>query len=62
MYSIALALVVIGGINWGLIGFLGYDRNLVHFLLVDFPMVERIVYMAVGVAAVYVLFNWRHYR
>lgn len=60
MYSLALALVIIGGINWGLVGLL--NKNLVHYLLTSYPLVEQIIYIAVGVAAIYVLFNWRHYR
>lgn len=60
MYSLALALVIIGGINWGLVGFL--NKNIVNYLLSGYPLVEQIIYMAVGVAAVYVLINWRKYR
>ena len=46
-------LVVIGGINWGLVGlggFLGMDLNVVKLLLGAWPMVEWIVYLVVGVA------------
>ena len=60
MYSLALALLIIGGINMGLIGFL--DKNLIGWLLTGYPLIEQIIYMAVGVAAVSILFNWRHYR
>ncbi len=47
-------LLVIGGLNWGLIGlggFLGKDLNVVHMLLGTWPTVEWIVYILVGVAA-----------
>ncbi|MCK4635336.1 MAG: DUF378 domain-containing protein [Candidatus Moranbacteria bacterium] len=60
MYSIALALLIIGGINMGLIGFL--DKNLIAYLLAGYPLIEQIIYMAVGVATISVMFNWRHYR
>ncbi len=47
-------LVVIGGLNWGLVGlggFLGKDLNVVHLLLGSWPQVEWAVYLLVGVAA-----------
>lgn len=47
-------LVVIGGINWGLVGlggFLGKDLNVVHLLLGAWPTVEWIVYLLVGISA-----------
>lgn len=47
------ALVVIGAINWGLIGF--FDFNLVTYLLGSWPLVETIVYDVVGVAGVIML-------
>lgn len=52
---IGYVLVVVGAINWGLIGiggFLGKDWNVVHMLLGRWPSVEWIVYILVGVAAV----------
>lgn len=57
-------LVVIGGINWGLVG-LGmlftsmHDMswNVVHMLLGQWPIVEGIVYLLVGIATVMVLFG-----
>ncbi len=50
---IAFVLVVVGGLNWGLIGFFKYD--LVAALFGDMSSVSRIVYGLVGVAAIYVL-------
>ena len=50
---IVTLLVVIGGINWGLVGlggFLGMNLNVVNLLLGAWPMVELIVYLVVGVA------------
>ena len=49
-------LVIVGGINWGLVGLggvLGSDLNLVNMLLGSWPMVESIVYVLVGLSAVY---------
>jgi hypothetical protein len=48
-------LVVIGGLNWGLVGlggFLGKDLNVVHMLLGAWPTVEWIVYLLVGISAI----------
>ena len=51
---IALVLVIIGGLNWGLVGIFGFD--LVEFLLGAVPMLQTIVYILVGVAAVYMIY------
>lgn len=50
---IALILVVVGGINWGLIGL--FDFNLVALLLGDMTLLARIVYVLVGISAIYVI-------
>lgn len=51
---ICLILVIIGGINWGLVGIFGF--NLVTFLVGQWPAVERIIYTLVGLAAVAMIF------
>lgn len=51
---ICLILVVIGGINWGLIGLFSF--NLVSFLVGHWPIVERLVYILVGIAAIIMIF------
>lgn len=51
---VAFVLLVVGGLNWGLVGFL--DMNLVE-LLFGMSMVSKVVYMLVGVSAVYVAFT-----
>lgn len=50
---IALTLVIIGAINWGLIGFLGFD--LIRVIFGDMTMVSRIIYAIVGIAGLYAL-------
>ena len=56
----AFALVTIGALNWGLIG-LGYllgggaNWNVIYMLLGTWPTVEAVVYIVVGLAAVYKL-------
>lgn len=48
---VAIALVIIGGLNWGLVGAAGID--LVDLILGSIPILARIVYIVVGLAAIY---------
>ena len=48
-----LTLVIIGAINWGLIGFFGF--NLVTFLFGNMSWLSRIIYAAVGLSGLYLL-------
>jgi len=50
---IALILVIVGGLNWGLVGV--FDLNLVNKILGSVELIEKVVYIVVGVAAVYAL-------
>lgn len=50
---IALVLVVIGAINWGLIGFFRFD--LVAALFGEMTVLSRIIYSLVGIAGLYAL-------
>ncbi len=52
-HTIAFILVVVGALNWGLVG-IG-EWNLVELLLGRWEILERIVYILVGVSAVYVV-------
>ncbi len=49
------ALVVIGALNWGLVG--AFNFNLVNALLGAWPVVERVVYVVVGLAAIAHIFS-----
>jgi uncharacterized membrane protein YuzA (DUF378 family) len=49
---IALILVIIGGLNWGLVGF--FNWNLVHAIFGSVSWLERLIYAIVGLAALYV--------
>ncbi len=51
---IALVLVIVGGLNWGLVGAFGF--NLVNALLGSVPTVENLVYILVGLSAVYTIY------
>jgi len=50
---ITLILVVVGGLNWGLIG--AFDFNLVDSIFGTMSMLSRIVYILVGLSAVYMI-------
>jgi uncharacterized membrane protein YuzA (DUF378 family) len=50
---IALILVVVGGLNWGLVGIFGF--NLVDWIFASIYIVARIVYILVAVAAIYMV-------
>lgn len=49
----ALIIVIIGAINWGLIGFLGFD--LVAFLFGSMSLFSKIVYGIVGICGLYAI-------
>jgi uncharacterized membrane protein YuzA (DUF378 family) len=49
LHAIAMWLVVIGGVNWGLVGLL--DWNLVEVLFGSWEVVVRVVYILVGLSA-----------
>ncbi len=50
---LAVVLLVVGGLNWGLVGTTGFD--LVRALFGDMTVLSRIVYSLVGAAAIYQL-------
>lgn len=51
---IPMLLLMIGGLNWGLIGL--FDFNLVTYLFGEMTTLTRIVYVAVGVSALYSIY------
>lgn len=56
----AFVLVIIGAINWGLVGvgmLMNNDLNLVNMLLGSWPTVEAIVYLLVGISALVKIFG-----
>jgi hypothetical protein len=52
MYVTSIVLLIVGGLNWGLIGLFKYD--LVAAIFGDLSTVSRVVYTLVGLAAIYV--------
>jgi len=51
---IALVLVIVGGLNWGLIGAFKFD--LVATIFGSMSIIARIVYILVGLAALYTIY------
>lgn len=51
--TIGMVLIIIGGINWGLVGF--FDYNLVDSLFGAGSMVARTIYGIVGIASLIML-------
>lgn len=54
--SIAFVLVIVGALNWGLVGLFGFD--LVAAIFGDMSIASRAVYTLVGLSAIWVLI-WR---
>ena len=50
-------LLVIGGLNWGLVGLMNFD--LVASLFGNASLVARLVYALVGIAALYQAMQWK---
>lgn len=58
---VAMILVVVGAVNWGLVGLgmlMGSNLNVVNLIFGSLPSVEAIVYLLVGVSGL--LVGWVH--
>jgi hypothetical protein len=51
---VAIVLVIVGGLNWGLVGAFNFD--LVAFIFGAMSMLSKIVYVLVGLAALYMIY------
>lgn len=51
---IASILTIVGGVNWGLVGLLNID--LVALIFGEGSALARIVYVLVGISAIYLIF------
>ena len=49
----ALILMIIGALNWGLVGMFGFD--FLEALFGEASMISRIMYMVTGLAGIYVI-------
>lgn len=62
MQKLAWILVIVGALNWGLIGvgaFFQMNLNLVNLIFGSWPMVELAVYVLVGIAAIIRIPSWK---
>jgi hypothetical protein len=51
---LATILIIIGGLNWALVGLFSFD--LVAFIFGNMTLLSRIIYVLVGIAAVYSIY------
>ena len=51
---IALVLVIIGGLNWGFVGF--FNWNLVAAIFGDMSGLSRTVYSLIGISALWMIY------
>ncbi len=61
MEQLSKILLIVGGLNWGLVGvgdFVGSNWNIVNIVVGSWPTLESVVYVLVGAAAVYELYGW----
>jgi len=58
LHMLSFILVIVGALNWGLVG-LGHlvqsDLNVVHMVLGAWPTVEWLVYLLVGIGAIFLV-------
>lgn len=54
--AVALVLILVGGLNWGLVG--AFDYNLVDSLFGEGSVLSRTIYVLVGLAAVWKTGVW----
>ena len=54
---LAAVLVVVGAINWGLVGLFSFD--LVATIFGDMSVISRLVYVVVGIAGAFQVFQWK---
>lgn len=56
---LSLVLVIVGALNWGLVGvgwFVDANWNLVELVFGSIPTVEALIYLVVGLAGLYELY------
>lgn len=52
---VAMVLLIVGGVNWGLVGLFSFD--LVAALFGPMSLVSRVIYALVGVSALYSIYS-----
>lgn len=54
---IAATFLFVGGINWGLVGLFGF--NLIAWVFGEMSLLSRIIYVLIGISAVYDAAMWK---
>ena len=55
---VALALVIVGGLNWALVGLFNFDLvSYIFWQTLNIEMLARAVYVLVGVSALYLIYT-----
>lgn len=54
--SLSIVLLIVGGLNWGLVGLFNFD--LVAAIFGNMSIISRIVYTVVGLSAIYTAFSY----
>jgi uncharacterized membrane protein YuzA (DUF378 family) len=60
VHIIAFILLIIGGLNWGLVGlgmWFGSDWNVVHLIFGSIMWLEALIYVLVGLSALWIAFT-----
>ncbi len=57
MHKVAMIILLIGGINWGLVGIFNFD--LFAAISGDMSALSRLIYVIVGVSAIYLGIQWK---
>lgn len=52
---VAMLFLIVGGLNWGLVGL--FDFNLVAALFGEMSAISRVVYVIVGLSALYAIYT-----
>ena len=58
LHMVSFVLLAVGGLNWGLVGlsgFVGGNWNVVNLILGSWSVLESLVYVLVGLSAVYLV-------
>lgn len=58
LHGVTFILVIVGALNWGLVGlggFMGSDWNVVNMIVGNWPMLENLVYVLVGLSGIALL-------
>ena len=59
LHMVAYILLFVGGLNWGLVGL--FQFNLVNMIFGSMPALETLIYVLVGVSAVYLAVTHKGY-